>query len=706
MNKEKIVKTLKTIGVIILTYFGIFLLNNLRNILNIILNNRKNLVYISIPIVISLLIFLFYIYKIKKKNKYKNIILILMLIFYNVCNGVLYSSNLNTFFILYLIILLFSFRLYISNENFSLSLIASFSIMILVTMILGMVGLLKIVKYVFAIYIIYSLIHLHCNKEKLNINAKMNSFINKELLIFTILYIVAIIGGVGRFIHTYDEYSHWAYDAKAVIYYNKLSTSKEIMSQTRSYAPILTCWHYIVAQFSNFSEQNLYIGLSIFISVFLMSVIAINKNNSYSYIAILLAYASCFILGGVYSFNNLYADLAFGVVFGATLISYLKYKENDSNQYIFIILLIMLTLIKPSGCTASFSVLFYIALTNIIENNGTISKKIKEFIKEYWKIIITVILSFLIWNIYVKICNLNNNVFYDVDIRPWTLRTDIIPKLNYNYILSFLTKIIASLDDTLIYNSINMTTYQFLVVTLSFIITIIFITKEKINKFLCSIISYIVFFCLTALSIFVSFSYYETSIIASFGRYLNCIHIAIILSIIYVTLKNIDKKTMKVMGILLLFFILSNSSFKNLSYFITDINERKETHQIYNERNDKFSEVIKNTKSNSKVFVIDQKDEDGIMAMWYARYYLFPRKVNASSNAITWKIKTSKNAYDLQNWGLTDAKFKDLLLNYKFDYVYFYTNDEELANKLNINLSNNLYKHDEKGILKEVEENK
>ena len=706
MNKEKVIKILKMIGTFILSYFGIFLLNNLRNILNIILNNRKNLVYISIPIIISLLIFLFYIYKIKKKNKYKNIILILMLIFYNVCNGVLYSSNLNTFFILYLTLLVFSFRLYLNNENFSLSLMSSFSILILTTMILGMLGLLKIVKYIIIFYTIYNLIYFAYNKEKLKVKEKLNNYINKELLIFTILYIIAIIGGIGRFVHIYDEYSHWAYDAKSVIYYNKLSTSKEIMSQTRSYAPILTCWHYIVAQFSNFNEQNLYIGLAIFISIYLMSILSIKKNNYYSYVAILLAYASCFILGGVYSFNNLYADLAFGVVFGATLISYLKYKENTSNQYIFILLLVILTLIKPSGCTASFSILFYIMLNNLIEGKNKLKEKTKNFIRRYWKVVVSVILCFLIWNIYVKICDLNNNVFYNADIRPWTLRADITKKLNYNYILSFLIKIFASLDDTLIYSSINTTTYQFLIIMLSFIISIIFILKEKLNKLFCFIITYITFFCLTALSIFVSFSYYEASIIASFGRYLNSIHIAILLLLIYVVLNNIDKKNMKIIGILLFVFILYNSSFKNLSYFITDINERKETHQIYNERNDKFSEVIKNTKSNSKIFVIDQKDEDGIMAMWYARYYLFPRKVNASSNAITWKIKTSKNAYDLQNWGLTDVKFKNLLLNYKFDYVYFYTNDEELSNKLKINLSDNLYQVDKQGNLIKMEENR
>ena len=96
-----------------------------------------------------------------------------------------------------------------------------------------------------------------------------------------------------------------------------------------------------------------------------------------------------------------------------------------------------------------------------------------------------------------------------------------------------------------------------------------------------------------------------------------------------------------------------------------------------NARMDHLAIINKYTKDDSKVFVIDQTDSDGIMAMWYARYYSFPRKINAASNAITWKILTKSNTDDLQDWGLNAQTFKEELYKYGFDYVFLYSSTDE-----------------------------
>ena len=130
-------------------------------------------------------------------------------------------------------------------------------------------------------------------------------------------------------------------------------------------------------------------------------------------------------------------------------------------------------------------------------------------------------------------------------------------------------------------------------------------------------------------------------------------------------------------------FILINIPFKKLIYFVNDYKlERMETLSISNDRNEKFKIVNENTPENAKVYILDQEDKDGIMAMWYGRYYCFPRKVNASSKIIGWKIKTNKNEYDLQDWGLNSNSFYKHLQDYDFDYVYLYTYDEELFEQL------------------------
>ena len=75
------------------------------------------------------------------------------------------------------------------------------------------------------------------------------------------------------------------------------------------------------------------------------------------------------------------------------------------------------------------------------------------------------------------------------------------------------------------------------------------------------------------------------------------------------------------------------------------------------------------------------------MAMWYARYYAFPRKINASSHVIGWKIRTDKNAEDLQDWGLTANDLERQLFDYNFDYLYLYTYDEEMFEKIQFMLN-------------------
>ena len=687
MNKEKVIKVLKFLGICIISYCGIFILNNIRNIINIILKSNKGITFISIPIILSLIIFMFYIYKVKKKNKYFNIAFILMLLFYNTCNGVFYSADINTFFILYVILLIFTFRLYLNNKNFSLSLIAGFSITILLTLIIGLLGMLKLVKYLLVIYAIYNLIYFYKNQKRLNIKNNLNNFFDKELLMFTILFIIAIVGGVGRFVHVYDEYSHWAYDAKAVINYDKFTTSKEIMSKSRGYAPILTSWYYITSQFSKgFNESNLYISLAIFISIYLMSITINKKNNNYSFFSIIFAYMSCFILGGVYSFDNLYADLAFGAVFGATLITI--FIKDDNKKILMIPLLILLTLIKPSGCTASFTILLIIMLKYFVDNSSKkLNEKIKNFMKEYWKYILATIVCFIGWRLYVAITSKINTEFFTLDLRPRGLYSDLADKLNKNFISNFISLIINTFDEQLLFGNINITLYQFLII----IFTLLFILIKQINNnynktikyTIILLFSYIVFFALTTFSIFYALSYYEATIIASFGRYLNSIHIAFIMLALYLfnQLYNDKKYSSQTLVILLISLTLLTNS-KQVFYFVLDIKERNATHEISDKLSDKFTELNNKTSKNSKVFVIDQEDRDGIMAMWYARYYAFPRKINASSLAIAWKVKTEKNKDDLQDWGLTRDKFLAELKKEKFEYLYFYSIDDEFINLL------------------------
>ena len=142
--------------------------------------------------------------------------------------------------------------------------------------------------------------------------------------------------------------------------------------------------------------------------------------------------------------------------------------------------------------------------------------------------------------------------------------------------------------------------------------------------------------------------------------------------------------------------------FSKSMYFFTDFDERYHTQVLSNSRKDHFNEVISKTPEHSKIYVIDQKDEDSMMNLWYARYYCYPRKVSAHNMAINWKVLTKSNEWDLSDWGFTFETFREHLNEYKYEYLFLNTVTDEfvegMSDEFNIDSSiiknNRLFKID------------
>ena len=680
--------TFKNIVLVILLWFGILVLNNIINIKHIIFDGNFSFDFLTFEIIFSMLISLFYVFVVRKKNKYVDIAFYVLLFFFNLLNDIPMAGNINTFFLLYVFIITFAFVLFKKINNFSFSLITAFSLMLLITLVLGMFDLLITVKYLLPLAFAGCLIYIYIDRDKYS--KLTDKFFNKELIIFTILFIIAILGGVQRYVHVYDEYSHWAYDAKMTIYYDKFGASPDVMSKTRGYAPIITSWHYIVAQYAGFSEPNLYSGLAIFCVIYIMALFCnvYKKNNFLLFLSGIVAYSCIFYFGDVYSYSNLYADLAFACTFAALLIYYFYRKNDDKISLIpLFILLPVVTLIKPSGCIVIAAFLVMVFIDYAFQGKFKISnlgKIIVNFIKKYWKIIFIIAAAYLFWNIYIKIINHLGKEFYDYTVMPWTLMSSMSYKLNVDFILGFMNSTFKSFDSSFLYSVINISYFKFLIIIFTGLyFGIYFYNKKdtkKTNKNIMSlVISYILFFAGTMLSVFMMLSYYEASILASVGRYIDVMNIAMVYLLIFLFINKdfIISKKREFASIIILIVMIFGLSFSQISYFATDIKDRISTWKIKDEHIKKFKTVINNTKETDNVYVIDQNDTDGIMTMWYARYYLFPRKVNASSGAISWKIRTDKNKDDLQTWGMTAKDLEKCLINYKFDYLYLYSADDE-----------------------------
>jgi len=662
------------------TLLGLILCNSISTVKNLLYFHTININILNLNLVISfiilLIIFLLYTYK---KNISKSILRLTYIIvfIYNILGNVSNNFNPIGFLLLYLFLMLITYTFMLkTNFNFEISIISSVTSLILIFVIIGLLDLLKISVFIITLLCIFCIYIVIKNKEKLKVD--IEEILNyKGFKIFSILYVIAIVGGIGRYIHIWDEYSYWAYAAKVVINSDSI---KMLSTYTRNYPPLSSIWHYIVNIFCGYSEPNLYIGLCILEYIYIMPVFINVKNKKWWHIILLalVALGLPMALDGAISYSLLYVDLLLAMLCTSALIlqEYLK-QEKKSLLPVYGIL-VAITLLKPSGFIYSGTLLLLFYLKDIFVNNFNKKLIIKE-LKKYILPGIIIVATYFLWILYYSITK-NEDVGYFVTLVPDSLKTDLGPKFEMSFLISFCTKVIKSFDDTVLYSFINIPVSCFLIIIFSIICLVNRKKEEGIVKTIFPyIISYFVFFGLTALSLFVMFSYYEASILASFSRYLAPIHVMYILYILYrLTYFGIEKKCCLV-GLL---FITMLISFSDLTWFLTDIEERKNTSNISNERVEIFSTITDNTEENSKVFVINQTDDESIMPIWYARYYCYPRIINANSFAITWKIKTKSNEWDLGDWGLTDETFSKHIIEHNFDYIFLYSSTEELFEEL------------------------
>ncbi len=667
-------KNFKTIIILL----SILMLNFLELLKYKLLNIDFSIVIFLIKNIIILT--LFFINNFKLKNyKFENNVINIILLIVSFLSMLFTSFNAIGVLLLYMFLLLISFTFSFKyNYKFEISMVTSTTLLILFFVIIGVLGILKY-SYLFLILLTFLCMY-YIFKNKNALKEKYDNINKKSVIIFSILFLIAILGGVGRYVHKWDEYSYWAYAAKVTI---DTSSIKALVSYTGSmntYPPVSSIWHYLFSLFCGYSEPNLYIGLTLLDFIYVMPIfINLKKSKIFNIIFCIAVVVFPYLFNGSISYGLLYVDLLLGFMCSSALIvwDYLKSKNKTLLPVYFI--LIAITLLKPNGFVFSCCILFLFFLKDLFEKKINI-KILWKKIKKYVIPVLFIILIYVSWRVISNILQ-DSKLSYLFKLIPESLSTNLNQKLNATFILNYFNSLVRSIDETIIYSFINIPLFAFIIITFS-LIFIIDKEEKKYDVFKSLIpytIFYITFFALTALSLFVMFTYYEASNLASFSRYLAPINIALVL-FIYYKLSYVFKTNYKVNLFFLIIIMLVG--FSNTTYFITDIKPRRETQHISENRNNIFSIVNDNTSKDSKVFIINQKDDDSIMPLWYARYYCYPRIVNASSSAITWKIKVKSNEWDLKDWGLTPKTFDKHIVKYDFDYVFMYTATEELYDAL------------------------
>lgn len=705
-------------------YFILLIFQNCRTIYE---NSKENisifnnLKYINTGMFVSIVFALFILIFYKNLKKYKITIVssTFVILVCNLLNGILIGKKLDAYILVYLYLIFMSYIVSnISKHKFEISIFIFVSILLLSMFVLALFNLLIVVKYLLIISAILGVIYLAYqikigNKE--NLFNTFDNFNKSGIVIFSLLFVMFIIGGLNRYVNSWDEFSHWAFDAKAVINYNKLTTCEEVVSRTRDYPPMLTLWHYFINAFTGFNEENLYIGLSLFSLVFFMPAISFikRKNRLLSPLIVISMVFSCYLIGGVYSYGSLYADLSFSIVFSNCFILLLLFKNDEKTfKRLLCLNLAILTLTKPTGFVLSSVFLFILIINDYMKLADNKCKNFKNNIfmalKKWWKPILVVIFVIIIWYGYIKIMNIIVNDYYDFRLIPSSLETSITSKLNVIVISQFFKNLIVSFNETTITSIVNLNLFQYIILIFSMMLLVFYYGNNKslktaFRKLLPFIYGYIFFFLLTLTSIFVMFSVYEAQNLASLGRYLNSLNLAMIIFLIaYICSKDFyEIGNNKLITLIILIMFVISIPYTSIAYCVFDHSAKIKAKDFSYNMNEKFRIVNENTNKNDLIYVLDQKDKDGIMAMWYARYYLFPRNTNASGKAINWKIRTDINGDDLGDWGLTADGLEKNLYNYNFDYLFLYTCDDYMFERMESLFSD--YKNAEKYTLFKVE---
>ena len=614
------------------------------------------------------------------KNKrikliFSSFIIILLLL------GTIFSSfSFFSFILLYFFILLITITVMeFTKYDFKISIVLAISLLIVLFIIFSLLNILYYSKLFLLLIAILSAIFLYKKKDSF-LNG-INSLDITSLVIFTIIFIVSILSGIERYVHSWDEYSYWGYAAKVCINEKSFYSVIARAGETKSYPPVLTIWHYIVSSFSNkFSEPNLYIGLTLLILVYMIPVLIniIDKDRKNLIVFMISVFAFPLLFSGSYTYTLLYADLLLASMCTTALILHNLYKKGDINKRIYLLILVLITLLKPNGFVFSLTILLLFYLKDIFNHKISI-KNIFYEIKKYLVPGLLIMSIYVTWTFLTK-STLIKPIAYNFKLIPIELKADLGLKLNAKFILDFITGLIKSIDSSIIFSFINIPLFVYLII-LTIFIYMVECSEYKENKYkilLPYIISYVVFYCVTALSLFVMFSIYEAENLASFQRYLNPINISFFLMCMYKITNLKSKNATFIVSIIIIALV----GFSGTTFFLTDLRDRRDTKHISIARQKAFKEVINKTEENSRVFIINQTDENSIMPLWYARYYCYPRTINANSGAITWKVRTKENSWDLQKWGLTDKKLEKHLIEYDFDYIFFYSITDELEKEI------------------------
>lgn len=595
------------------------------------------------------------------------------------------------------------------NKKFENTLILSFVVSVFTLYIGGLFGNIKVSFYASIAFSLLWIIFLAKDLIKKNTNIKtfLKEHITVSFVVFTVIFMFVSIYERYATFSLWDEYSHWGPMVKEMYRLNKFYCVKEsYLTFHQEYPPFPALLELLWCYLSNgFEERFLFRGIAIFSSCFIVPILGNVKKGeniifrSVSIILSLFIFLMSFIIplnDFARNLTTIYPDALCGLVSAYTLFIIMMNDKPDYFECLNISLLLgTILLIKQINIAFYALIIFYALIKYIWLNKEDKRQNIKTII---FVVIIPLLLS-LSWKLYIKPLNLNGQFDINLSTIVEIFKNNEINNPN-SYRSTVYTKYINALlnQNILIKPGISYLPLSLIVIVL--ICLFMYIAKKKKESILmgASLSIGTLGYAFTMLVLYLtSYTEYEATNLASFGRYMSTyIYFEIcllIFVIIYFSIKNLNNKK-GIINLLVFSLIIGYSSIDNF-----DTLKIKNEYSGY-EFSYKMQELIKQFDEfisiNDKVLIINQIYDSRLNLETEFRYLGYD---------ITIRGFTQGEAIDV-NYVSTDLeRFNEFYKDY--DYVYTYFTDDEITQYFwqgqeEYMLNNRLYYIDDSGLLRLV----
>lgn len=596
--------------------------------------------------------------------------------------------TISRYMLLYLIII--SGSIFIAdktNKKIEKCIAPNIAIIILELYIFGMFEILKYGVWIIGISNIllgiYTIIKTLKNKENLK-----EKVLTSGSMFFSITFFILMITTYNKNLVDYDHYLYRSFNTKVMYYTDCISRGFEAL-----YPPGINLLEYFFMKILGLYVQGIeafavqMIGFSLLIPLF-------DRKQNTKFVDWIITIAIICIpatLPNLIFYESAYPDALLGLIIGYSMYILLTEESNKFKTFSVALILSVATITKPAGFYIAAIVIGMYLLIYLLNNKCNKKENIKKFFgSKQFKIIVILILvvvfTFLLWEIFVKV-----NSKYNKGVRKTDTSRVGDSSINYT-IKSILTTTFGYYEENhnsadsnndlipKIYASnatiapIRITMYGVIaIIAISSIIVYKYIIKEEnkkkyANSVIALTVGLAIYIIFIQLSYILKFSTEEMLGHNGLNRYLPTYLLGMIYFIVALAIKNMEEsKTRKVNYLILLSIIIAFTNLQSIANVsITSGIYNIQSIEYCNNGRIPANKINNKIEENSKIISISQNAKTNIFNLMI-KYYLYP-----NHEVIIYNNLKEESV----------SKIREIIINENIQYIYIVTPDEKLNNAI------------------------